>query len=384
MGSACRRDLGRTFVLFLIALAGLAPALTAQEPYRRPQLDRDADTLDARSYWSYSNLDRVSWDRTRDARYWAWRLEPDDTNYLFGVYLALWYRQPQRWRQEFQAGAEYVTRSREAKQIDSLWPEILLRNPYPHLQGPCVWPRGIEDYMGDRDPVFAAVVLYDNNCHEQAAEQYQIAIQKHPDMLWLRMDRARSLAFRRQYHAAIREINHLLDSLRARDEQYLSRVYQSKAFFEYMVGVAAARTGDTAVARAAFGRALTEDLTFWPAHARLGDVAEREGHFSEAQQEYELAVGLKGDDPVLRFRYGVVLMRDNQFADAETQFREAMRLDPWWMEPYGQLAVALDHEDKTAEAVTMYREYAARIPDRLSSWRDRALARAQELENEGS
>jgi hypothetical protein len=50
------------------------------------------------------------------------------------------------------------------------------------------------------------------------------------------------------------------------------------------------------------------------------------------------------------------------------------------MEPYGQLAVCLDRLNRTEDAVAMYRAYAGRVPQRLSSRRDQALARAAELE----
>lgn len=381
MGIHRSDHLGRQGLLWLMALAALAAPLAAlsAQHMQRPRLTADADTLDPRSYWSYSNRDDVSWQRTHEARYWAWRLAPDDIDYLYGVYIAMWYRQTPQWRVQFREGVPSVTRSRPARALDSMLPEIYLREPFPYLDGPCVWPPGIEEFY-ERNPTLVAVVFFDNNCLEQAADFYGRAIQRAPDQLWLRLDRARSMIFRRQYRAGVSELRVILDSLRARDEQYFSRVYQSKAFFEYMVGVALLRASDLNGARAAFGQALTEDLAYWPAHARLGDVAAAQGNLGEAASEYDLAVGLRSDDGALRFKFGVVLLRADRLDDAEAQLRAAIRLEPYWMEPYGQLAVCLDRQNRQADAIAAYREYALRVPHRLSSRRDQALTRVAELE----
>jgi Tfp pilus assembly protein PilF len=365
-------------ILPLIIVIVVAAPVGAQG-VRRPRLDRDADTLDPRSYWAYGNRRDVSWERTYEAYYWSWRLAPDQTDYLYGMYQAMWFRQTPQWRAQFREGVLSVTRSRPARQLDSIQEEIYLRDPFPYLDGPCVWPTGVEDFY-QRYPAVAALWFSDYNCHDQAAEYYTRAIDREPGQLWLRLERARSLIFRRQYRAGVEDLRVILDTLRARDETYFSRVYQSKAFFEYMVGVSLHRAQDLRGAREAFGHSLTEDLSFWPAHARLGDVGAAAGNLTEATSEYELAVGLRGDDGVLRYRYGMALMRASRLEDAEAQLREAIRLEPHWMEPYGQLAVCLDRLNRTEDAVAMYRAYAGRVPQRLSSRRDQALARAAELE----
>lgn len=374
MGSPRARHMGWSHLLFLTVVA--APAAT--QAYPRPRLAGDADTLDPRSYWAWSNREDVNWQRTIEARYWAWRLAPDQTDYLFGVWNALWFRRAWQWRQQYVEGVPSVLRSREARQLDSLIRDIELQNPFPYLDGPCVWPRGIEEFY-DRNPAGVALEFFDRNCLEQAADFFGRALQREPGALWMRMYRARSLINRRQYRSGVADLQVVLDSLRARDEEYFSRVYQSKAFFEYMVGVALQRAQDLPGARAAYGRALAEDLAFWPAHARLADVAAAQNNLSEAAAEYEMAVGIRGDDGVLRFRYGVVLLRANRLPEAEAQLREAVRLEPWWMEPYGQLADCLERQGNTAEAIEMYRAYADRVPDRLSSRRDTALARVAAL-----
>ncbi|MEX0691792.1 MAG: tetratricopeptide repeat protein [Gemmatimonadales bacterium] len=356
MGHRREQHLGWQVILPLIILTVGATPLLAQEPPSRPSVG-DADTLDARSFFEVA-MRRGS----RAAAYWASRLEPDDPRYVYLMYVI----QRRGARNPEQVAA-----------LDSVYDAVLTRDPFPYIDGPCFVLPNIER---ERDPAIAGILYLFGNCHAQATEKFAEGLARDPSALQLHFWRGQSFYFRREYRAARAELTILIDSLRARDEERTSRVYLSKAFLEYAVGAAAQRAGAMRDAGEAYGRALTEDMSYYMAHARLGDVAAAQSNLAEAAREYVQAVEIKPDDGVLRFRYGVILLRANRLADAEVQLREAVRLEPHWLEPYGQLAVALDRQNKTDEAVAMYRAYAVRVPLRLSSRRDQALARAAELE----
>jgi Tfp pilus assembly protein PilF len=135
-----------------------------------------------------------------------------------------------------------------------------------------------------------------------------------------------------------------------------------------MTGLIQLEEENYAAARDAFGRALAENLSFYQAHARLGDVAMLQHDPAAALAEYDQAVQLYGDDPVLRDNYGVALLRSGQahYADAEAQFRKAVELAPDYANPYFNLAVALADEGRKEDAIVQFREFVRRAPRRYA------------------
>jgi tetratricopeptide (TPR) repeat protein len=349
----------------VLAALLLAPTLVAQqaEP-KRPKLPRDADTNDARAYVAYGNLDNTPWDKTHDAYYWAWRLEPNVTDYLYMRWNALWMRQPRQWRNEYNSGAGYVVKSKEAKVIDSLWPEVLKRDPLPYLRSACYLGAASDALAFYNNPLDRAIVLFDVNCFRQAADTLALVLQKDPTLWGLRLLRARALYYTQQYRGAAAEIQIVLDTLRARDEKYIGVWYNTKELFEHMIAASLLRARDVPGARAALGRALTENLSYFPAHALLSQIAMDQGQIPTALQEAELAVGLKENDGVLRYDYGVLLYRSGKIAEAEAQFARAVELEPYWAEARRMLAVTLDQQQKGEEAVAAYEAFLARAPKR--------------------
>jgi len=351
--------------LMLLLGAALLPAsLGAQQPPRRPKVPTDLDTNDARAYYQWAGRSEVSWKDAAAAYYWATRLEPDEPDWLYALYLGRWYRQPSGWRQQYAEGAKFVTKSKEAKEIDSLFGEVLVRNPYPHFRSPCYLADGLEH---QRDRVLVGLIHWDNECYPQAIEAFGEALAKDPTLLPLHVYRARGYYFQQQYGRAVTELTILLDSLRARDEEHLLHWYDSKEMFEYMIGMAELAAGRTQGARDALGRALAEDLSFYMAHARLGDIARYAGNLDMAVAEYDLAVGLKPDDGALRYGYGDVLLASEQYGEAEAQLLEASRLEPYWAQPYFDLGSALLKQKRDAEALAAFEAFLARCPRRLTT-----------------
>jgi tetratricopeptide (TPR) repeat protein len=354
----------RRWFIGTLAVWLLTPALAAQHALpKRPKLPRDADTNDARAYMAYGDLTNTPWDKTHDAYYWAWRLEPNVTDYLYARYNALYFRQPYQWRLEHEQGAEYVRKSKEARLIDSVWIQVIQRDPFPHREtNTCYLPQLIQN---EKNPWVAGWrYFYEGGCYQQAAEKLALAVEKEPGAFGIRLLRARALFFSRQYRPAAHELQVLLDSLRARDEKHIGIWYNTKEVLEHMQAMALLRARDIPGARAALGRALTENLAYFSAHALLSQIAMDQGQITTALQEAELAVGLQEHDGVLRFDYGTLLFRAGKLAEAEEQLKRAVELEPYWADARRQLAVTLDKQNKAADAIAAYEAYLARAPRR--------------------
>jgi tetratricopeptide (TPR) repeat protein len=361
-------------LMSVLCLLIVAPALAAQEAIpKRPKLPKDADTNDARAYIEWGDLDQTPRDKAHDAYYWAWRLEPQNSAYLLKRHDALYWKQPAAWRDEYDRGVKYVTKSKDARLLDSLWPEILERDPFPYLRSPCYYP----EQVYSRDPVVAGLQFYNQRCFRQAAERLQVALTRKPELWALRLQRARALYIIQDYRGAAAEVQVVLDTLRARDDEYLDQRYNTKEFLERMVAAALYQGGDLPGAKAALERALTENLSYYPAHALLSQIATWQGQIGTALQEAELAVGLDEANGVLRHDYGVLLLRSGKLAEAEEQFRRAVELEPYWADARHMLAVTLDAQKKYPEALATYEEFLARAPRRhirIKEARDRVAA----------
>jgi Tfp pilus assembly protein PilF len=340
----------------------LAPALVAQEVMpQRPKLPTDADTNDARAYFAYGQLGSTPWGATVDAYHWAWRLDPSETDYLYVWHNALFSRQSLQWRTRYNRGDRRVAESKEAKLIDSLWVELLRRDPFPYIEGPCLLLPGIEQ---ERDPAVAGLVFSWMHCPQRAVEKLGQALEKDPSDARMRFTRAQNLFYSRQFTAAGQEIQVLLDSLRARDEKSLGPTYFTKDLFEHMLAVSLLRARDTARAHAALTRALTENLGYYPAHVSLAKIAMDRRDVATALREAEQAAALQENDGVLRYDYGVLLFRSGKIPEAEAQFKKAVELEPYWADARRQLAVTLDRQDKRDEAIAAYEAFLARAPKR--------------------
>lgn len=349
----------------LLGAASLVPPLAAQKPAqepRRPKLAADADTNDPDAYYAYGQLRDVPWKKAFDAFHWAYRLDPKQTTSLYMKWQAMWGRQDPGWREEYRNGAEFVVKSKEAKQLEAMYEEAILRHPFVHLtSSTCYLP---SDYEEIDDVAFKAYLAYDLRCYQLANQKFAeaLALKQHRKRLDLRVGRARALFAIHRYDSAITEIQVVLDSLRARDAKKLVHSYETKAVFEYMIGVAHVQRRDYAAAREAFGRALAEDLSLYWVHGWLADVAQAQGDTATALQEFDLAVQLKGDDPSLRYAYGSALLRARRYEPAAAEFRKAIELEPYFAASYLSLAIALDRLGRAREAVDAYNAYLARAP----------------------
>ena len=152
----------------------------------------------------------------------------------------------------------------------------------------------------------------------------------------------------------------------------------SGEMFEYAVGIVRVQQDDFPAARAAFERALTANLGFYWAHARLAGAALTLGDTGTALSELDMAVQLEGRDPVLRLYDGVVLAGAGRLDEAAGQLERAIALDPHYATPYYWLATVSRARGRTREAIDQYRQFLAHAA-RLDADRHRALGALAEL-----
>lgn len=370
-------------LLLLSALCLTATAVAAQKAPKRPELFAGADTNSWFAYFQagISNLRRRP-DLAADDFYWAERLNPGAPEPLYASWVAYWKKRPERFW-DYIAGKRYIVESKEVQHIDSVRLKALQRNPMM-FQG--LWVTLFDDDTDvnmSLDPAVQGLLAYAHGNPVKAAERFAVAV-KSKDNRGYRYDRALALYQISQYDSAANELQILIDDMKKREEKKLVRSYESKQMYEYGIAVLMLAKGDTTAARQALGTALTEDLSFAPAHVQLAHLAAATGDTATAVQELSQAVELDSTDVTAQFELGVQLMLRNKTDEAQAHLRTAIAIEPYFAQPYFPLAYILEFEEKRAEAADMYLAFAARAP-RADDYRAGvARAHAAELQKAAS
>ena len=367
----------RRILLVLSALCLTAGGATAQKIPKRPALFAGADTNSWFAYYEEGlhNLRRRPELASADF-YWAERLNPGAPEPLYAGWVAYWKKQPDRFW-DYVAGKRFVVENKEVQRIDSLRLKALERNPMMY-QG--LWIQLFDDESElnmSLDPALQGIVAYAHGNPMKAAERLGQAV-KSKENRSFRYDRALALYQIAQYDTAANELQLLIDDMKKREEKKLVRAYESKQMYEYGIAIVMLAKGDTTAARDALGKALTEDLTFAPAHIELARLAGVSGDTATAIQELSQAVEIDSTEVIAQVELGVQLMMQNRTDEAKLHLRTAIALEPYYAQPYFPLAYILEFEGKNAEAADMYLAFAARTP-RMDEQRA-AVARAHAAE----
>lgn len=177
-------------------------------------------------------------------------------------------------------------------------------------------------------------------------------------------ERARSFAHMGANDSAIAIFRASMAADSASDADRLVFALRSRAQMEHVLGALFEAKGDTAGAHAAYERALTEDLGYYPAHIALGAMAYERGDTAMARHELGEAVQVAGDDPAAHYTYGLVLATTGSVADGVNELLKAIQLAPQWPEPHLLLARLHDAADMREEAIPYWRNFLARAADR--------------------
>lgn len=369
----------------LMACAATSAAQRVHQVPARPQLYAGADTNSSGAYYLLG-VQRLERDPSIAAAafYWAERLSPGWPDALYGRYVALLMSDPHRLEQ-YESGRGGIERNPEIMAIDSLYFRAVQRDPFLHrkLEKPYVmmyyqnaYASMIQREYGGRDdaaahyltqllmqstdPATRAWLAYADGRFPAAIEYYEQLLrrERRPARLRLRLGQLHYMSG--NYPQAAEHLRAGIEALRQADRRQVVRVYESKAMLEYSLAAALERAGQADAAREAYGRALTEDLAFWPGHRRMAQIALARGDTATALTELGLAVEIAPREPDLHHELGVLLLSARKVLEAAEEFKKAAELDPYFAAPHFYLGAMNDASSVTDDALEHYRAYLAR------------------------
>lgn len=369
----------------LILLLGvLALAVTTVESQRaprvprRPRLASGADTNDALAYLHLGH--RVLEDNATNAAeayYWALRLDPSSADALYGLRTATLMRRPSTFAR-YMEGSNSVVFSPEMKANDSLYFRALRIDPFLHPRHQrtmqFVYFRQaiadgvnqgqidfyLEDAFNRSSPAVRARIAVGEGRFDHALGLYGEAIGRSRNPMYLYLERGALNAMQGYNDAAISDYQIGLTELRSRDlKDTVVIFYSSKALHEHSVGLLQARKGDLEKAREAFGRAMEEDLSFYPSHLALAQMALTVGDTATALSEAALAAELAPSEAHVQFRHGEILIQLARHADAVAPLKRAVQVEPYYALPLFLLGQALEQTGDAAGAREAYTRFLA-------------------------
>jgi hypothetical protein len=379
----------RRLTVALLAAASLTAAspLGAQKKGaapKRPKLQFTTDTNDA---FAYRQLGERMLDRdprlAADAFYWATRIDPRSAEAFYGLRTALHLSHAWRWKRYMEDDRKTIE-SAEVKQIDSLHARALMLNPFLYRRFDQLMVRSyihhavnssspgndrpsateldfvITRWMQQAGPESRAWMAYSEGRFADALRGYADAAKSTKRKAGLRTERGRIFFLMGNADSALAELRLALEELRKQDSKELVRVYDSKAMLEHSIAKIHELRNDLAAAREAYGRALEEDMAFYPAHFNLANLSFQAGDTATGLSAMELAVQINGEEPVVRLVYGYVLLAQKRYADAEAQLTKAITVEPYFANPYHVLGQVYEAQRKRAEAIAQYEAYLAR------------------------
>ncbi len=367
MSLHAKRILEITFSLALAA-APASPQRVPQQP-ARPELSAGADRNDP---WTYYRLAQStlteSPQKAADAYYWAARLNPIWAEAFYGRRTAL-----------LLSDLRMLT-VRETMGIDSLYLYALTLNPFlgPSLDhlildaviqeysrqyanssgaSPNEVAYEVQKYITMGPPEWQAVRAYRDGRYDDALSLYAKAIPRSKQKGSILAERGRLFYQIGQHDSALVMLTQALAELRKADKDDLVFFYESKALMEQRIGMIHRVKGDKAAAREAFGRALAEDLSYFPAHVQLAYLGLEAVDTATVMNEMDLAVSIKPDDPGIRYQYGFALGSLNRLKEAEVQLTKSIELDPDFAAPHFTLADVYQASGRRPQAVKEYETF---------------------------
>lgn len=392
-----------------VVVPGLALSVTlaAQTKIpKRPELPAGADSNDA---YSYSRLGFASLrndpDVAADAYFWAARLNPIWAEAYYGRRTALLLQDPRQLVRYFR-GDRSVIRSKEMLAIDSLYLHALNLDPFLGAQldqllieavvreisnqatrGSSVSPGEVayrlQIFLAQGPPALRAGMAYRGGEYDEALRLYAKAISDSRHKGPLLAERGRLLYQIGRRDSALVDLTRAVEEMRKEDKKDLVFLYESKAILEQRIGMIHHVAGNEAAAKEAFGRALQEDLSYFPAHVQLAYLGLEKGDTATANSEMDLAVQLRPQDAGLRFQYGFILGSMSKLQPAEEQLRKAIELDPPFAAPHYVLGQVLQALGNRQGAIQEYQTFLS-MSSRHDPRRDEAVQTIEILKAAGS
>jgi tetratricopeptide (TPR) repeat protein len=359
------------------ALARLQALTDSGRELPRPRLGGDADTNSAKAYYDLAEpmvRNAFKLDTAEMALYWASRLDPSWSEPIYARSLlpldAILRDRSETWQQTRSSLAvtKLALTEHQVQSIDSLQRIAWDRNPFLYTE--LEFRRSF--LIPRRDPFQVGYFLFSTRRFAEAESLFAVGLKQHPEEFGARTYRARALFYLGKYDAVVAELEAARDTIRQREIEHRIPIVFSVEMYEFAIGIARVQQDDFPAAKAAFERALTENLGFYWAHVRLAGAALALHDTAAAITELGEAVQIEGRDPVLRLYYGAVLQESGKFDESVSQLKEAIALDPRYAAPYFQLAVTYDQMGMKDAAIQQYRQFLARSA-RDDPWRPAAM-----------
>jgi tetratricopeptide (TPR) repeat protein len=364
--------------MFALAVAAwgapvIAAPLAAQKagkPVPRPKLRDVTDTNDAHAYYD-AGLQSFRDDPgyAVNAFYWAARLNPGWAEPLYARRAAMLAQR----RTLLNALMSGNRRMRELRSLDSLQLKAYMLNPfvYRRLDGQLFL-----HWLTDGDRIAQAQLAHEINVaimrspasvqawfaysqgnFERALKRYADAIGHEKETADLHLERGRIFGMRNDVASAVTEFEKALEQLRTKDEKSLVVLYDSKAMAEYSIATLLEGAGEAQKAKEAYGRALQEDLSYYPAHMRLGLLALGQGDTATAVSELALAAEIAPTDAFMRYMNGYVLGKVRRPAESVAELTKAIELEPYFALPNLVIATQYEALSKGPEAIAAYERF---------------------------
>jgi tetratricopeptide (TPR) repeat protein len=351
----------------------------------RPRLRDVTDTNDAQAYY---NLGLATFERDPEtsaaAFYWAARINPSWAEPLYGRRAALLMKN-KRMMARVMEGDRGTLESPEVKRLDSLQFRALMLSPFLYRRldrtmfvayvrddairrargsgedpSPTELTFYIERYLRAAGPGMRAWAYYGDGDFTAALASYAQALDRTRNKAYVRLERGRIFGMRGASDSAVSEMRLALEELRKQDQKELVVLYDSKAMTQYSIATLLEGDGNVDGAREAYGEALQEDLSYYPAHMRLGLLALGKKDTATAISELALAAQLAAGEPHVRYVNGYVLAATHHLPEAIKELKTAVELEPYYALPH--LLLGQVHEMMThgPEALASYQEFLAR------------------------
>lgn len=378
----------RTVVaLWGVAMICATTSARAQKLGPEPKKKRAAFVADSNDAVALYNAGLRLIDRTPSdaaaAFYWAARINPAYAEPLYGLRAAMMLRDPMMTNRMYEQRDRKP--SKEVLQLDSLLLRALSINPFlyrrydrtllvaafranveqsMHTSSEQI-PSGQLDYLiekslADAGPGPKAWLAYSEARFDDAIDTYRSMLKSAKDKSPIRIEIARIFAMRANADSAIAEFDLALAEMRKKDQKELVLLYNSKALLEHSIATLLESKDDYDGARAAYGRALQEDLAFYPAHVRLGLLALQRNDTTTSLGELELAAQVAADEPFVRFSYGYALASAQQLDRALVELTKAAELEPLYARPHAIIGMIWEHKSNAAKAAASYEAFLAR------------------------
>ncbi len=355
----------------------------------RPRLPTGADSNDANAYFALG-AERLQREPhlAAAAFHWAARLDPRSAEAVYARRVSLLLEDRSRLR----LYVEDTTGQRstaDTRYIDSLYLhavhldpflredlEALLLSRYAEI----VWlpevRRGgmlateadvtpadlrvyIQRHLRDYSAALSARFAYCEGRYDSALAQWAELARTKPRTASIHAERARAFYHLGRLDSARASMEKALAVARRDDADSARFAYESKAAWEHALGRIHERLNDLPAARAAYERAVIEDLAYFPAHLQLAQLHLTQGDTAAAMREFERAAVAAEDEYLPRANYGFRLATRGQLDSAVIHLRRATAIEPLAVESHLMLGLVFDAQGDTAQAREAFARFAA-------------------------